>query len=156
VRSEAGSIDAGRAGAALFDAVQAFVNVATAQLPDQFQGEGRAVVLLQQHPTIARLVVVTPGARPWEAANAIEPGLPGAAAIAEALEAFIAGGLSGLPEPVAAQALAVAAAPGSGFVVVLDPVTASARCVVVEKGADLSAGVELFSIGRAATPGWAH
>jgi hypothetical protein len=104
-------------------------------------------VALQLFPTIARLVFV--GERTGtvaEVARAAEEDLPGAAEITAAAELFVSAGLSAVPANVADAAFEQAARHGSGFVVLLDPLTGSARCLFAPRGAPAERWIELFGI----------
>ena len=131
---------------ALFASVAPWLDVLAPQLPAE-ASQLRALVALQINPTIARLVLI--GERTGtvaEVARATEEDLPGAVGIAEAAEQFIAAGLSAVPATVAEAAFEQAAKHGAGFVILLDPLTGSARALLAPRAVGAERWVEMFEI----------
>ena len=141
-----GYIDAAAAQRALWARVAPAVDVLTRSLPP-IPATLRAAVIVQAFPPCVRFVVTVPGAgQALEAGRLYGDEVPAGAELEEAVGAFVAAGLSAMPDAAVDGAMTTAARPGGGFVVVLDPLTHSARCVLVPKGRDIGEGMELFAI----------
>ena len=131
---------------ALFASIAPWLDALAPQIPAE-ASQLRALLALQLHPTMARLVLIgekTGTVR--EVARAAEGDLPGGVEIAAAAEQFIAAGLSAVPETVAAAAFEQAAKHGAGFVILLDPLTGSARALLAPRAVGAERWIEMFSI----------
>ena len=131
---------------ALFASIAPWLDALAPQIPAE-ASRLRPLLALQLHPTMARLVLIgekTGTVR--EVARAAEGDLPGGVEIAAAAEQFISAGLSAVPETVAAAAFEQASKHGAGFVVLLDPVTGSARALLAPRAVEAARWVEMFEI----------
>jgi hypothetical protein len=144
---EAGQlVQAEQAREALFASITPWLDSLAPEIPPE-AGQLRPLVALQLHPTMGRLILVSEQTGTMaEVARATEADLPAAADVAAAVEQFIAAGLSAMPATVAEAAFGHAAKAGAGFMVLLDPMAGSARCVFAPRGAGLDRAIELFGI----------
>ena len=113
--------------------------------------ELHAVALLQLHPLVARLVLQGP-ATSLEALRLVGPEVPGHTELGEAVERFVAAGLSGLPTEVVDGTMMHASKPGAGLLVTLDLETGAIACLLAPSRVPLARAVPLFSVqGHCAT-----
>lgn len=131
----------------LFASLSEWLGKITPQIPVEVL-HLRRIVALQQHPVMARLVMIGKD-KAVEVARATEEDLPNAAGIADALELFLTAGLSAIPEDVTASVFHFLARPGGGLIALADPVTGSVRALFAPRGVSAERWVELFEIAPA-------
>jgi hypothetical protein len=107
----------------------------------------RPLVVVQAHPLLVRLFLVSPTSGRF-AEVARETAFPGVAELEGAVEAFLAAGVGAMPGDTGAAALQHATRAGWGFVVLLDPLTGSARAALAPGNVGAHRWIEIFSIMR--------
>ncbi|MBN2372080.1 MAG: hypothetical protein JXO72_16490 [Vicinamibacteria bacterium] len=108
--------------------------------------EVRASVLVQPGPPLRARVLAEGPQSAVECLRLEEADIPAREELNAAVDEFVSGGLSGLPESVFAGALEHASLPGAGFVVWIRPDEAAIACLLCCAKQPLSNAVRLFSI----------